>query len=178
MNQLTSGENDFENVSEPTTKTLKTKLEELDASLYQLDASLGLDCEETCLDISGYLTMSRGEIESLTPEVASRIAHEIHLSIFHLQKTINRNTARLKWCERTLNVVFGELARGYRDVFGWEEKKVTIIADNVYAKKLSDRIIIYQSRVDSLYNLTGSLKGIADSCKNIQYLKTSKDRNY
>lgn len=184
-NQSTFGENDSESVSDnlievpnhTKTLTLKAKIEALDANLCAIDATLGIDCAEANIDISGYLQMSRREIESLTPEVAATMAHEINLSIFHLQKTINRNMARLNWCKSTLNGVFGQLARDYSHIYGWEEKKSTIIYDDTYAERLYIRTIEYQSRVDSLYNITDTLKGIAGSLKNIQYLKTSRDRN-
>lgn len=175
-NPLENGEEDSENALEP--RTIRQKLEKFDENLRALDEALGIDLAASSIDISEYLSMSRHQIESLTPEVAARISHEITIASFHIQKTINRNTARLNWCKHSLGEILGICARDYSRIFGWEEKRLTIIADNSVAGKLNHRIMEYQGRVDSLNNLTLSLKDIASSCKNIQFLKTSKDRNY
>lgn len=113
-------------------------------------------------EIEGYLNMSRDMIEKLNPQDCTQIAYRLSLLGFHLQRCINRETARISWASTELKKIVAKESGNF-DKFTKHEVKVELIQlNNSYANSLG-RIINYaEQRVARLEFLTSSIKNLAD----------------
>jgi hypothetical protein len=123
--------------------------------------------------ITEYLNYTGTEIRSLTPERCTEIKVELSVYNWHIQKAINKNEARLKWCEAELDKVLGQLSSDYGTSF-WGERKLKIISDNSYAAKLYDYITIFKTRQCALAHHTLLIKNIADDISRVGFSKLNK----
>ena len=90
-----------------TTRTAKEDLQHWDNILDEYEASIALPryaaqygVSES--EINQYLTMTRDEIEKLSPEDCAQISYRLAQFAFHIQRTINREIARSNWSEETI----------------------------------------------------------------------------
>lgn len=158
------------------TKTSKEEVSEWDKILDEYETSVGLpkyipDSMPEA-ELNNYLTMSRDVLEKLTVEDCSQIAYRLGQFAFHIQRTINRETARLNWAEETLKEVIADDINNYKG-YGYIEKSAQAIKHNdkaaslqkikKYAKQRSDRLLYIASSVKNLSDIllsTIRLKGI------------------
>jgi predicted metal-dependent peptidase len=151
------------------TDTLKQKLEKVDTKLDNYLHDI-YDNE----NINEYLKYTREQINALTPELSNIIASELSLYNFHIQKAINKNEARLAWCERELDKYIGQVSEDYGNLF-WNEKRLRIIGEDSYASKLYNYITEYKCRKETLSHHTLLIKNIADDIRRVGYSKRERE---
>ena len=88
-------------------RTAKEDLQYWDSILDEYESSISLPKYSNQYgvseqEINQYLSMSRDEIEKLTPEDCAQIAYRLAQFAFHIQRTLNREIARLNWSEETI----------------------------------------------------------------------------
>jgi len=155
-------------------KTTKEELETWDKLLDEYENRIGMPTymEEVLpeAELQKYLTMSRDVLEKTTPEDCGQIAYRLAQFSFHVQRTLNRELARVNWAEETIKDVIADDINNYNG-YGYLEKSSQAIKHNERAHKLS-RIKKYaRQRMDRLTYLATSLKNLSDILISIQRSK-------
>ena len=160
-----------------TTNTAKEELHNWDNLLDEYENSIGLPVYNADAlpesDLQQYLSMSRDKLEKLGPQDCAEIAYTLGQFSFHIQRTANRETARLNWADETIKEVIADDINNYKG-YGYVEKSMQAIKHNEKANKLN-RIKKYaKQRVDRLCYLSNSIKNLSDILLSIQRAKMVK----
>ena len=153
----------------------KEQLAKIDAVLDEYETSLGLPTFHADFhDISAkqYLQLSRDQIEKLTPEQCSEAALLLASLSFHLQRSYNREVARINWADRTLKTCIAGKEQAYKG--SWESQFNQAIKEDGYATKISNIKKYAQQRADRTNYLSSSIKNISDIFLNVQRAKATK----
>ena len=109
-------------------QTTKEQVEHWDKILDEYESSIGLTKypEEHSFskeEFDNYFSMSRDIIEKLTPEDCAQIAYRLAQYYFHIQRTVNRESARYNWAEEVIKeTIADELNNSLETLNEWPEK--------------------------------------------------------
>ena len=153
----------------------KEQLAKIDTVLDEYETSLGLpkfnaDFHDDAA--KQYLQLSRDQIEKLTPEQCSEAALLLASLSFHLQRSYNREVARINWADRTLKVCIAGREQSYKG--SWESQFNQAVKEDTYTSKISDIKRYAQQRADRTNYLSSSIKNISDIFLNVQRAKATK----
>jgi hypothetical protein len=123
-------------------------------------------------EINTYLTMSRDQIEKLSPEDCAQISYRIAQFAFHIQRTINREIARQNWSEETIKEIIADEINNYKG-YGYIEKSLQAIKHNEKAQALNNIKKFAKQRSDRLSYIANSLKNLSDIMLSIQRAKVT-----
>ncbi len=155
----------------------KEELHNWDNLLDEYEHSVGLPVyhanglSET--DLQKHLTMNRNQLEKLGPQECAEIAYILGQFSFHIQRTANRETARLNWADETIKEVIADEINNYKG-YGYVEKSMQAIKHNEKANKLNKIKRYARQRVDRLCYLSNSIKNLSDILLSIQRAKMVK----
>ena len=121
-------------------------------------------------ELNTYLTMDRSAIEKLAPEDCAQISYRLGQFAFHVQRTANREMARLNWAEETTKEVIADELNNYKG-YGYAEKSAQAIKHNERATALNKIKKYAKQRSDRLYFLAASIKNLSDILLSIQRTK-------
>tara|TARA_B100000809_G_scaffold43298_1_gene37592 strand:+ start:743 stop:1231 length:489 start_codon:yes stop_codon:yes gene_type:complete len=153
----------------------KEQLDKIDAVLDEYETSLGLpkfNADFHDNSAKQYLQLSRNQIEKLTPEQCSEAAMLLASLSFHLQRSYNREVARINWADRTLKVCIAGREQSYKG--SWESQFNQAVKEDTYTSKISDIKRYAQQRADRTNYLSSSIKNISDIFLNVQRAKATK----
>jgi hypothetical protein len=123
-------------------------------------------------EMNTYLTMSRDEIEKLSPEDCAQISYRLGQFAFHVQRTINREIARQNWAEESIKETIADEVNNYKG-YGYIEKSLQAIKHNDKAQSLNSIKKYAKQRSDRLSYIANSLKNLSDIMLSIQRAKVS-----
>lgn len=121
-------------------------------------------------ELSGYLSMSRDEIEKLTPEDCGQVAYRLSQFSFHTQRTVNREQARYDWAEDTIKSIIADEINSYKG-YGYVEKSMQAIKHNEKASSLEKIRKYAKQRLNRLSYLATSINNMSHILLNVQKLK-------
>lgn len=159
------------------TKTSKEEVSEWDKILDEYETSVGMpkyvsdSMPES--ELNHYLTMSRDSLEKLTVEDCGQIAYRLGQFAFHIQRTINRETARFNWAEETIKEIIADDINNYKG-YGYVEKSSQAIKHNDKASSLQKIKKYAKQRSDRLTYIASSVKNLSDILLSILRLKGMK----
>lgn len=148
------------------------RMEKIDQVLAEYEKSIGLPDYKEQVDneeITRYLNMSRNEMERLDPITCAEIAATLGALSFHIQRSLNRENARLNWAKSTIKEIICSKAHGYTG--SWGNQDMQAILDNDVSRKLHEISKYCQQRIDRLTYLSNSLKNMSDLFVNLQRAK-------
>jgi hypothetical protein len=157
-----------------STKTSKEEVSEWDKILDEYETSIGVPkyipdaLPED--ELNNYLTMSRDALEKLTVEDCGQIAYRLGQFAFHIQRTLNRETARFNWAEETIKEIIADDINNYKG-YGYIEKSSQAIKHNDKAASLQKIKKYAKQRSDRLTYLASSVKNLSDILLSIIRLK-------
>ena len=158
-------------------KTAKEELSDWDRILDEYENSIGLSKYNAEVlseaELNGYLTMSRDTLEKITIEDCGQIAYRLSQFSFHLQRTLNREIARINWAEDTIKDTIADEINNYKG-YGYIEKSAQAIKHNDKAMSLNKIKKYAKQRADRLTYLASSVKNLADILISIQKSKGLK----
>ena len=155
-------------------KSSKEELQEWDSILDEYESTIGLPkyvsaaLPET--ELNQYLTMSRDEIEKLTPEDCGQVAYRLAQFSFHTQRTANREQARYDWAEDTIKSIIADEINSYKG-YGYVEKSMQAIKHNEKASSLEKIRKYAKQRLNRLSYLSSSINNMSHILLNVQKLK-------
>lgn len=156
-------------------KTAKEELQHWDKVLDDYEKGLGLPDYSSShnigeSEINQYLSMSRNEIEKLSPEDCAQISYRLTQFSFHIQRTINREIARHNWSEESIKESIADEINNYKG-YGYIEKSYQAIKHNEKATSLQSIKKYSQQRIDRLSYIANNLKNLSDIMLSIQKTK-------
>jgi len=157
------------------TKTAKEELQHWDKLLDEYEKTLSLPeysagCAVTETEINGYLSMSRDELEKLSPEDCAQISYRFAQFAFYLQRSINREMARYNWSDENIKETIADEINNYKG-YGYIEKSLQAIKHNDKASALNSIKKYAKQRIDRLSYIATSIKNLSDVLLSIQKTK-------
>jgi len=159
-------------------RTAKEEINEWDRILDEYENSIGMNKYISDVlpeaELSEYLTMSRDALEKLTIEDCGQIAYRLGQFAFHIQRTLNRESARFNWSEETIKETIADEINNYKG-YGYIEKSAQAIKHNEKAQAINKIKKYTKQRLDRLTYLASSIKNLSDILISIQRAKGYKN---
>lgn len=124
-------------------------------------------------ELQTYISMDRQAIEKLTAPDCDEISIRLTQFAFHVQRTINRETARYNWADDMIKDVIADEINTYKG-YGYIEKSSQAIKHNEKAASLNNIRRYAKQRIDRLSYLANCIKNLSE---NIQSIKINKVKN-
>lgn len=158
-------------------KPAKEEMQDWDRILDEYESSIGIPKYSQSIlpesELNQYLTMNRDELEKLCPEDCGQISYRLAQFSLFLQRTINREIARLNWAEENIKITIADEINTYKG-YGYLEKSNQAIKHNEKAGSLNKIKIYAKQRVDRLSYMANSIKNLSDILIAIQKIKMVK----
>ena len=152
----------------------KEDMEKWDSILDDYENSIGLPRykadnlpEE---ELQSYLSMDRSAIEKLTSVDCGEVSLRLTQFAFHVQRTINRETARYNWADDLIKDVIADEINNYKG-YGYLEKSGQAIKHNEKASSLNSIRRYAKQRIDRLSYLANCIKNLSENIQSIQINK-------
>ena len=157
----------------------KEQVDSWDSVLDEYEKTIGFEKYKSDLfpesELQKYLTMNRDDLERLTPEDCAQIAYRLGQFSFHVQRTLNREIARVNWSEETIKDVIADEVNNYKG-YGYIEKSLQAIKNNDKAASLNKIKKYAKQRSDRLQYLAGNIKNLSDILLSIQKIKVMSSK--
>ena len=156
--------------------TASDQLKKLDSVLDEYEKSLGIpEFADEFHDDSAikYMSLSRSQIEKLTPSQCAEAALLLGSLSFHMQRAYNREVARVNWAKQTLKTTISGREQSYRG--SWESQFNQAVGEDSYTRKIMQIQKYAQQRADRLTYLASSIKNISDIFLAVQRAKVMKN---
>ena len=153
------------------------KMDRIDTILDDYESGIGLATYQNEFANTNtayaYMNMSRDQIEKMDIEGCAEAAYILGSLSFHLQRSINRETARLNWAKSTIKEIICKKSAQYTGAWGNQDMQATL--DNDASRKLHDIQKYCQQRIDRLTYLATSTKNMSDLFINLQRAKVTSN---
>ena len=116
--------------------------------------------------------MPRQQMEKLTVEECAEAALLLGGFSFYLQRSYNREIARVNWASSSLKRMMSGKESQYQG--SWDSQYYQAVKQDGYACKLDSIRVYAQQRADRLTYLASSVKNLSDLFVNLQRAKISK----
>lgn len=123
-------------------------------------------------NIKKYLSISREQMEAMSIEDCANAALILGGFSFYLQRTVNRESARMTWAENMLKKIIAGKENNFRG--SWDSQFQQAVNNDDYAKQLLKLKQYAQSRMDRLNYLSNSIRNMSDLFVNLQKAKAMK----
>ena len=143
--------------------TAKERLDQVEAVLDEYEGKLGIgNYSEDFHDqsVKKYMSMPRQQMEKLTVEECAEAALLLGGFSFYLQRSYNREMARVNWAASNLKKMISGREQQYSG--SWDSQYYQAIKEDSYATKLDNIKTYAQQRADRLTYLATSVKNLSD----------------
>lgn len=158
---------------ETENKTPLSRMQFVDKTLDEYEAKIGL-CkyqEKNESEAERYLSMSRGQIEKLDIEGCAQAALTLSSFSFYIQRSYNREIARVKWADSLLKKIVAGRENQYSG--SWESQYYQAVKNDDYTMGVYKIQQYAQQRAERLTYLATSIKSMADMFINLQRAKVA-----
>jgi|TARA_R110001583_G_scaffold84194_10_gene221712 hypothetical protein len=155
--------------------TAKERLDQVEAVLDEYEGKLGIgNYSEDFHDqsVKKYMSMPRQQMEKLTVEECAEAALLLGGFSFYLQRSYNREMARVNWAASNLKKMISGREQQYSG--SWDSQYYQAIKEDSYATKLDNIKTYAQQRADRLTYLATSVKNLSDLYINLQRSKINR----
>lgn len=157
----------------------KEKVKEWDDILDEYETNIGLPSYNNDQfsndELQLYFTMDRKHLEKLAPQDCGEIAYRLGQFSFHIQRSLNRELARVNWAEDSIKEVIADELNNYKG-YGYIEKSSQAIKHNDTAASLNKIKKYAQMRADRLQYMANGIKNLSDILLNIQRSKLKHEQ--
>ena len=153
----------------------KERLEQVDKVLDEYESNLGLNSYAGAFhdqSVKNYMTMPRQQMEKLTVEECAEAALLLGGFSFYLQRSYNREVARVNWASTNLKKMMSGRESQYKG--SWDSQYYQAVKQDGYACKLDSIRTFAHQRADRLTYLASSVKNLSDLFINLQRAKLTK----
>lgn len=158
----------------------KEQVNEWDKVLDEYEKGIGIGHYVSNLlpedELNNYFKMSRDEIEKLTPDDCGQIAYRLGQFSLHVQRTLNRELARVNWADETIKEVIADEINTYKG-YGYVEKSLQAIKHNEKASALNKIKKYAKQRSDRLQYIANGIKNLSDIMLSISKTKVKHGSN-
>ena len=128
-------------------------------------------------DYEKYIKLTRQQIELMEHQECFAASYLINQQILFIQRNINRDSARIKWCIATTNALCASHWNDYDQFTKSEIKTQLIIKDNDFLQKVQKVKNIAEQRIERFSNITINLKYMSDVLTEIGKSKRWEKKN-
>lgn len=157
----------------------KEKVKEWDDVLDEYENSIGLPSYNNDQfsndELQLYFTMDRKHLEKLAPQDCGEIAYRLGQFSFHIQRSLNRELARVNWADESIKEIIADELNNYKG-YGYIEKSSQAIKHNDSATSLNKIKKYAQMRADRLQYMANGIKNLSDILLNIQRSKLKHEQ--
>ena len=153
----------------------KERLEQIDSVLDEYENNLGLGAYTGDFhdqSVKTYMNMPRQQMEKLTVEECAEAALLLGGFSFYVQRSYNREVARVNWATSNLKKIVSGREGQY--VGSWDSQYHQAIKEDSYCSKLNAIRVYAQQRSDRLTYLASSVKNLSDLFTNLQRAKINR----
>ena len=153
--------------------TAKEQLEQRDKILDEYENHIGMPPHQSpgeTAELEDYLTMDRKAIETMSGEECGVIAYRLGQFSYHIQKSQNRENARVVWAENEIKLSIANDLNNYKG-YGYQEKSTQAIKGSIHASKVNQILVFAQQRSARLNFVATGLKNLSDLLRSIQINK-------
>ena len=153
----------------------KERLDQIDKVLDEYESNLGLGSyagDFHYQSVKQYINMPRQQMEKLTVDECAEAALLLGGFSFYLQRSYNREIARVNWASSNLKRMMSGRESQYKG--SWDSQYYQAIREDGYALKLESIKTYAQQRADRLTYLASSVKNLSDLFVNLQRAKISR----
>ena len=158
-----------------TKSTAKERLDQVEAVLDEYEGKLGIGgYSEDFHDqsVKKYMSMPRQQMEKITVEECAEAALLLGGFSFYLQRSYNREVARVNWATSNLKKMISGREGQYKG--SWDSQYYQAVKEDKYATKLDNIKTYAQQRADRLTYLATSVKNLSDLYINLQRSKINR----
>jgi hypothetical protein len=152
----------------------KEDMEKWDSILDEYEQSVGFPKYRAAglpeEELQSYINMDRSAIEKLTAVDCSEISLRLTQFAFHVQRTINRESARYNWADDLIKDVIADELNNYKG-YGYLEKSGQAIKHNEKASSLNNIRRYAKQRIDRLSYLANCIKNLSENLQSVQINK-------
>ena len=153
----------------------KERLDQIDKVLDEYESSLGLvsyagDFHDQ--SVKQYMSMPRQQMEKITVDECAEAALLLGGFSFYLQRSYNREIARVNWASSNLKRMMSGREAQYKG--SWDSQYYQAVREDGYACKLESIKTYAQQRADRLTYLASSVKNLSDLFVNLQRAKINR----
>jgi hypothetical protein len=156
--------------------TAKERLATVDKVLDEYESGMGLSLYSPDFHHDSaaqhYMGMSRQQMEKVTVEECAEAALLLGGLSFHLQRSFNRELARVNWAASSIKSLISGRESQYSG--SWDSQYNQAVKEDEYTLKLNQIKIYAQQRADRLTYLANSVKNLSDLFVNLQRAKVNK----
>tara|TARA_R110000744_G_scaffold73552_2_gene147250 strand:+ start:2605 stop:3093 length:489 start_codon:yes stop_codon:yes gene_type:complete len=155
--------------------TAKERLDQVEAVLDEYEGRLGIGgYSEDFHDqsVKKYMSMPRQQMEKITVEECAEAALLLGGFSFYLQRSYNREVARVNWATSNLKKMISGREGQYKG--SWDSQYYQAVKEDKYATKLDNIKTYAQQRADRLTYLATSVKNLSDLYINLQRSKINR----
>ena len=106
----------------------------------------------------------------MSPEDCAQVSYVLGQFAFHIQRSINREIARVNWAEDSIKEVIADEINNYKG-YGYIEKSLQAIKHNDKASSLNKIKKYAKQRSDRLSYLANNIKNLSDIMLSVQKAK-------
>ena len=153
----------------------KERLDQIDNGLDAYESNLGLGSYAGDFhhqSVKQYMNMPRQQMEKLTVDECAEAALLLGGFSFYLQRSYNREIARVNWASSNLKRMMSGRELQYKG--SWDSQYYQAIREDGYALKLESIKTYAQQSADRLTYLASSVKNLSDLFVNLQRAKISR----
>ena len=158
-------------------KTSKEELEHWDRILDEYEKGIGLAAYKRPgepEELEQYLCMDRQQIEAIGSTDALQIAIRLQQFGFHIQRSQNREQARMSWAKAVMKKVIADDVQNYTGV-SYEERMNRAVKHNTKAATLDNIHRYAEQRFNRLSFLVPSIKSLADAFFSVYHTKRKEE---
>jgi hypothetical protein len=153
----------------------KERLDQIDKVLDEYESTLGLvsyagDFHDQ--SVKQYMSMPRQQMEKITVDECAEAALLLGGFSFYLQRSYNREIARVNWASSNLKRMMSGREAQYKG--SWDSQYYQAVREDGYACKLESIKTYAQQRADRLTYLASSVKNLSDLFVNLQRAKINR----
>lgn len=159
---------------EEQNNTPLARMQKLEKMLDEYEGRIGLSQfqEQGEDSVKEYLSMTRAQMEKLSPIDCAEIAIALGGFSFYLQRCFNRENARVDWASSVLKQIVSGKEQQFRG--SWESQFSQAVSNDGYASKILKLKNYAQQRANRITYLASSCKHMSELYKNLQLAKAMK----
>lgn len=167
-----------ESAGQTPPKNAEARLAEADRLLDQYERSLGLPAAfdgEVEKEATRLLNLPPSVLKKMSAGECGEAAFCLRQFARHLQRSINRELARVAWAEENIKAVIAKTVHQYRGA-SFEERKLQAVRENEAASALDKVRVHAKLRVERVSFLAAKVGDEAEALRGLQFNKQREEK--
>ena len=124
-----------------------------------------------------YLNLTKSEMELMSSQDCAIARVLLEQYAFYIQKVLNKEISRAKWCQANIDIVYANQAVQHRIPGAFQSKdeiKGLVVAGNTYTKKLNQILIEAENRINRLNGIPEKISYMSNALRSLENIKSGR----